>query len=197
MSEPTNISRNRRPLVVMAILFGAPLLASFWLYYGSDWRPRTTTANGELIEPARPLPQQPLPLAGGGQTTADWLRDKWTLLVIGDGVCSTPCQQALVYARQTYIGLGRDATRLQRVWLASGHCCDRAYIEREHAGLMAVDAGNAAGQELLAMFPAADRELMIFIVDPLGNLMMRYDSRRDPKGLRTDLKKLLGLSHIG
>jgi hypothetical protein len=47
------------------------------------------------------------------------------------------------------------------------------------------------------VFPVADREQSLFIVDPLGNLMMRYDVRQNPKGLLQDLKKLLSLSHIG
>ena len=54
-----------------------------------------------------------------------------------------------------------------------------------------------SGAQLLAAFPSEDRDEMIFLVDPLGNLMMRYDLRRDPKGLLQDLRLLLQLSHIG
>ena len=50
---------------------------------------------------------------------------------------------------------------------------------------------------MLALFPVAGRATQLFIVDPHGNLMMSYDARTDPKGLREDLKKLLNLSHIG
>ncbi len=52
-------------------------------------------------------------------------------------------------------------------------------------------------RSLVAAFPAADRERSLYIVDPLGNLVMRYDTRDTPKGLLDDLKKLLKLSHIG
>jgi len=196
MTSPTPNPRNRRPLLWLLLLFLAPLAFSFWLYYGSSWRPGSTTNNGELLPP-RVLASQPMPLAAGGQTKADWLSGKWSLVVVGNGACDVACQQTLVYARQTHTGLGRLNVRVQRVFLADGGCCDRDYLQREHAGLIAIDAAGSAGRDLLSMFPGDDRERMIFIVDPLGNLMMRYDSRLDPKGLRTDLKNLLDLSHIG
>ncbi len=59
------------------------------------------------------------------------------------------------------------------------------------------DASQAAAQPLLAQFPADGRARALYIVDPLGNLMMRYDARLPPKGLLEDLKRLLQLSHIG
>jgi hypothetical protein len=60
-----------------------------------------------------------------------------------------------------------------------------------------VDASSPAGVALTGQFPSRDREHSLYVVDPLGNLVMRYDAREDPKGLLTDLKKLLKLSHIG
>jgi hypothetical protein len=181
----------------LLLLFLAPLGFSFWLYYGSSWRPASTTNNGELITPARPLPQPALGTAAGDAAPDKWLEGKWSLLVIGNGNCDETCRQTLVYARQTWLGLGRLSSRVQRVFLASGDCCDRDYLAREQEGLLALDASGPAAATLLAGFPPENRERMIFIVDPLGNLMMRYDSRQDPKGLRSDLKKLLDLSHIG
>jgi hypothetical protein len=86
-------------------------------------------------------------------------------------------------------------TRVQRVFLVASACCDRAYLAAEHPGLRVLDA--SAAQSLLAQFPAAQRAQALFVVDPLGNLMMRYDARLPPKGLLEDLKRLLQLSHIG
>ena len=37
----------------------------------------------------------------------------------------------------------------------------------------------------------------VYVVDPLGNLVMRFPSGSDRKGLIKDLDKLLRLSHIG
>jgi hypothetical protein len=188
--------RNRRPLLLLSLLFLAPLAFSFWLYYASGWRPGGTTNHGELLQP-RALEAASLPLADGGQTASDWLTGKWSLVVIGNGACDAACQQTLVYVRQTHTGLGRLNLRVQRVFLADSACCERGYLQREHAGVLAVDASSATGRKLVSAFPSDSRERMVFVVDPLGNLMMRYDSRLDPRGLRTDLKKLLDLSHIG
>ncbi len=190
MNMPPAAARsNRRPLLIMLVLFGAPLAGAFWLYYGSSWRPSLRTNHGELIEPVVALP---------GQRAATLLRGKWTLLVLGrgDAGCDAGCRTTLVYARQTWLSLGQLTPRVQRVLLAGAGCCDAPYLQREQAGLIAIDVAGSEIQALVRAIPEP-REQAIFVVDPLGNLMMRYDVRQDPKGLREDLKKLLELSHIG
>jgi hypothetical protein len=184
---------NRRPLLWMVLLFAAPLAGAFWLYYGSGWRPAGSTRHGELIEPAVALPA--LPLAGFG---ANALAGKWTLLVVGtgDSGCDAECRSKLVYARQTWLSLGRLNARVQRLLLAGPACCDAAYLRNEHQGLAVAPESAAGSAALLAAIPEP-RDRYLFVIDPLGNLMMRYDVRQDPKGLREDLKKLLELSHIG
>jgi hypothetical protein len=204
-ATPAPSRNNRRPVLLLLVLFAAPLAGAFWLYYGSSWRPALRTNHGELITPVT-LPELALPLAsagpGGGlrgqRAAASVLRGKWTLLVLGQGEsgCDAACRNTLVYARQTWLSLAQLAPRAQRVLLAAAGCCDLDYLQREHAGLIALDASGSEAVPLLRLVPAA-RDGAIFIVDPLGNLMMRYDVRQDPKGLREDLKKLLELSHIG
>jgi hypothetical protein len=189
MNRPAAPARGKRPLlVVMLILFAAPLAAAFWLYYGSSWRPSVRTNHGELIEPAVAL----------GESAPVALTGKWSLVVIGTGEsgCDAECRSALAYARQTWLSLAQLSPRVRRILLAGSGCCDSAYLLREHAGLVAVPAAGPEAAPLLRAFPEPHHG-EIFIVDPLGNLMMRYDVRQDPKGLRLDLKKLLELSHIG
>jgi hypothetical protein len=187
MSDKALLSRNLRTVGALAAVFVLPLLLSFWMYYGNAWRPVGRTNHGELIEPARPLPSAPENL----------FKDKWTLAYIGDGACDEACRESLYFMRQTRLALNNEMTRVSRVFLATGNCCDREFLEREHAGLTIVDAGGRDSQELLHAFPLDARPHSLFIVDPLGNLIMRYDTREDPKGLLQDLKKLLKLSHIG
>lgn len=184
----SDVRRGRRMLLALAALFLLPLAVAFALYYGGSWRPAGSASHGELIVPARALPQ-----AAGAAA----LHGKWTLVYAGDGACDPACRRALHVMRQTRLALNDEMTRVQRVLLATGGCCDRDFLEREHAGLVVLDASQGALRELLAAFPREDREHAVFIVDPLGNLMMRQDVRASPRGFLRDLRKLLELSHIG
>ncbi len=176
--------RSRGMLALLALLFFGPLLLAWGIYYGSSWRPAGSTNHGQLIQPPRPL------------STPVFL-GKWSLVYVGPGNCDVNCRRTLYYMRQTHLGLGRQYTRTQRVFLATAPCCDRHYLTQEYPGLITVNAANPATAALLVAFPEAQRSTGIFIVDPRGNLMMHYDSRARPEGLLDDLKKLLDLSSIG
>jgi cytochrome oxidase Cu insertion factor (SCO1/SenC/PrrC family) len=197
--DPELRRRNFRTVLLLAGLFMLPLLLSFWLYYGWHWRPEGMTNHGELIQPLRPLPQLALRDAAG-VTQSHIFQGHWTLVYVGDGGCDADCRTTLIFMRQTRLSLNNEMTRVQRVFLATAHCCDRAYLAAVHPGLRALDASQADAQPLLAQFSAAGpagRSRELYIVDPLGNLMMRYDARLPPQGLLEDLKRLLQLSHIG
>ena len=199
--RPARPPSRRALLLLMLVLFFAPLLLSFLIYYGSDWRPAGHTNHGTLIEPPRALPRVALPRgdngARGDSAAADALSGRWSLVYIGDGDCDQRCRSTLYFMRQTHLSLGNLGTRVQRVFLVSARCCNLTFLAREHPGLVTLDAQGAPAAGLLAQFPPDQRATTIFIVDPRGNLMMRYDANADPKGLRDDLKKLLNLSHIG
>ena len=189
-------ARGRRTLLIVAAMFLLPVAVAFTLYYGKLWRPANSASKGELIEPARPLTVVGLRHADGTPADASVFADKWTLLYIGDGRCDEACRESLSFGRQSRLALNNEMTRVQRVLLATANCCDNEYFAREQAGLIALDASSKEASALLAQFPAA-REHSLFIVDPLGNLMMRHDASHTTKDLLSDLKKLLKLSHIG
>jgi len=88
-------------------------------------------------------------------------------------------------------------SRVERVFLVSRACCNLGSLAREQAGLVVLDASAPQAVSLLALFPPQGHDHTLFVVDPLGNLMMSYDARSNPHGLLEDLKKLLRLSHIG
>jgi hypothetical protein len=190
-------ARGRQKFLLIAAMFLVPVAAVFALYYGGIWSPSGSSAKGELISPARPLEVVGLRHVDGAAADPAVLREKWSLLYIGDGACDEACRTALTYARQTRIAMGQDMDRVQRVFLATAHCCDQQYLPAEQPGLISLDASSAEAQRFLQQFPD-DRRQTLFIVDPHGNLMMRHDaSRVINKDLLTDLKKLLKLSHIG
>jgi hypothetical protein len=203
MNEPGNAVdtelrlRNLRMLAVLAGLFLLPLASAFWMYYGTDWRPLRRVNHGELITPARPLPATHLPTVIPDTAPAELFHRKWSLVYVGDGRCDEVCRKALYVMRQTRLSLNSEVGRVDRVFLATSQCCARDFFAQEHPGLVIVDATGTSAHPLLAVFPVNEQEQSLFIVDPLGNLMMRYDVRQNPKGLLQDLKKLLSLSHIG
>ncbi|MGH8305936.1 MAG: hypothetical protein ACRETG_10035 [Steroidobacteraceae bacterium] len=204
-------ARNLRTIGALAALFLVPLALAFYTYYGTDWRPVSHVNHGELIIPPRPLPEPRLPrvaLAAAppgvaprapddGGPTGGRLRERWSLVYLGDGACDADCRWTLYVMRQTRIGLNADMTRVERVFLATGSCCAREYLGQADAGLVVLEARGPAGAALLARFPTSGRAHTLYVVDPLGNLMMSYDARSNPHGLLEDLKKLLRLSHIG
>jgi hypothetical protein len=185
MSEPA--PRPRAQIWILVGVFFVPLALAFLLYYGGSWRPPGSTNHGELISPPRALP---------GEV---W-HGKWTLLYVGDGRCDGTCRAALVLMRQTRLALNADMSRVQRMFLATANCCDRTYLDEQHPGLLVALADDPDGASILATIPDAQPGMAgyIYIVDPLGNLMMRHAPAAPPaKGLLEDLRKLLKLSHIG
>src|SRR5450755_2565914 len=187
-------SRPRRLLIGLAVLFFAPLALSFYLYYGySRFQPSNHVNHGALIEPVRPMPALALPLLGGAYTAPDFLQHKWTLLYASRGACSDMCRQKLYDTRQVRVALDRDMGRVQRVLIADADCCEAQFLQREQADLIVVRAADAA--PLLAALPQDAGAL--YIIDPLGNLMMAYAPDAPAKGLLDDMKRLLRLSHVG
>lgn len=203
MNAPGSVrARNLRTVGALAALYVLPLALAFYLYYGSGWRPPGHVNRGVLITPPRPLPEVTLARMNATPGTqrapgAATLRGVWTLVYVGDGACEAECSRALRVMRTAHVALNRDMTRVARVYLSTGACCARAPGAASDPGLEVLDASQAAAAPLLAEFPAGERAHSVFLVDPLGNLMMSYDSRTDPRGLLQDLQKLLRLSHIG
>jgi hypothetical protein len=198
-NSPEAVKRSRRHLVFLASLFFVPLAISFLLYYGELWRPEGGSNKGDLITPARPLPQVALTLADGTQSTPTLLQGKWSWVYIGDGQCDARCRIALADMRQARLLLSDKMERVQRVFLTTGTCCDQSYLASEQKGLIVARFDNA---ELQAQFPTyndvpVEQAGRIYVVDPLGNLMMSYAADAPANWLILDIKQLLKLSHIG
>ncbi|HWL64166.1 MAG TPA: hypothetical protein VNQ32_15330 [Steroidobacteraceae bacterium] len=186
MTETVPVKPQRRMLMLLLAVFFLPLAASFALYY-SGWRPSGGTNHGELLKPLRQLP-----------AAAKSLEGKWALVYVGDGSCGEPCRNALHIARQIHLLLNKDMDRINRVLLATDNCCDTAFLEAGYTGIKVLDvSAPSVRSELLALLPPGDHAHDLFVVDPLLNILMRFDTRENPRGLLDDMKKLLKLSHIG
>jgi cytochrome oxidase Cu insertion factor (SCO1/SenC/PrrC family) len=192
--------RSRLGLIGLAALFFLPLLLAFWLYYGTDWRPVGGAEHGALVDPPRPLPDVSLVGVDGTPTGAGFLRGDWHLVYVGSGACDADCREALVKARQVRLALDKDVNRVTRVFLFAGSAPDPGYLAAEHPDLVAAGLDDTAGRSVLAAFPQDPPPMTaghLYIVDPLGNLMMRYPADATPRAILSDLERLLRLSHIG
>jgi len=200
MNAAPPTSRQRRQAVAVALMFFAPLGLAFYLYYGhGTWRPGGRVNAGDLIEPPRPVPALALPLMSSGATDPKFLTGKWTLLYVQHGRCDDECLKHLYDTRQVRLALDREMNRVQRVFIADGDCCDLEKLRAAHPDLIAVRA-SAADEPLRSLLPSrpgAVNSHRIYLVDPLGNLMMSYAADSRPKGMLEDLKRLLRLSSVG
>jgi hypothetical protein len=178
--------RGRRSMVLVALLFIVPLLVSAWLY-ASGWRPGGTVNQGELIIPPVDVSMVELmPLDGG---PARRFGGQWSLVHALDATCGAGCLERLYDTRQVRFAIGRDIDRVQRFALLASPTGSLSGAEREqHPDLILLRA--PPGDE----FPA---DGSVRIVDPLGNLMMRYAPGQPAEDILKDLKRLLKLSTVG
>jgi len=197
---PPELVRKRRiQLLLLALVFFGPLLLAIAMYFGGFGQPEGRVNHGELVEPSRTLPDVGLPLATGGTSSPGVLRGRWSLVYAGDGACDATCTQALDDIRAIRLAMDRDATRIQRVFLYEGACCRPELLQGAQSGLVAVALDGSAEIRDAFTFdgvpPAQARG--VYLVDPMGVLMMRYATPLDRRGVVKDLEKLLKLSHIG
>ena len=208
MAQGSRDRRQRRVLIGLALMFFAPLGIAFYLYYGhGSWLPGGHVNAGELIQPVRPLPPLSLPLWDSGSTDPNFLKGKWTLLYVDQAPCDQGCRTRLYDTRQVRLALNRDMKRVQRVFIAGGECCDAQFLREQHPDLITIRASDAAAP-LLALLPERGRWTAgqgadaaeaprVYLIDPLGNLMMSYAAGAKAKGMLEDMKRLLRLSSIG
>jgi cytochrome oxidase Cu insertion factor (SCO1/SenC/PrrC family) len=197
---PLEVRRSRRFLIGVALVFFAPLALAFYLYYGKGtWHPGGHVNKGELVQPARPLPALTLPLMGSGQTEPKFLTRKWTFLFVQHGTCDESCLRRLYDTRQVRLALDREMDRVQRVFVAGPECCDLQALRESHPDLIVVQDCEAASPllTLLPAEPAMQNSNRVYLIDPLGNLMMFYPPDAPAKGMLEDMKRLLRLSQIG
>lgn len=169
----------------------APIVGSTAMFY--LW-PRDKRMNyGELITPS-PLPELTLQDTEGRPVPLSTLRGKWTMVQVDEGRCLTTCQEKLYKMRQIRLAQGKNMDRVQRLWVVLQDDTPDAEVMKQHQGTIVLRAGR---QDVSAFLPTgtAVRD-HIWIVDPLGNVMMRYGRDADPSRIKNDLARLLRVSRI-
>ncbi len=194
---------HRTALVLTAAVFViSPVLA--WLIHAGiiDMGLGTTTGknHGELIHPARPLEGFELVDDEGRLIVQKNFLGKWSLIEIADNPCIEDCIKNIYKMRQIRLAVGKDAYRVQRVVVAEKSTDMQQFISDNPGTLLYRIVENS--QRMLAQFPGYQEGDIssiagtIHIIDPLGNLMMRYPGDTDPSDILEDLRHLLKATWI-
>ena len=195
-------TRSRIMLLFLAAIFFGPLIAAWVFYYGfPELIPTRAQSHGELLDPARPLPE--LVLRTPDNTIKDeqvFQDQRWTFFFFADQPCDEACRKRLYDTRQVRTALHKRAPRVQRIYIASdaSYWPDKALVSEQHPDLELYVIESGGLQNFLNKISAnAGKNSNFYVVDPLGNVLLYYRSEDKAKGLLEDIKRLLKLSHIG
>jgi hypothetical protein len=190
------VGRGRRMMLIVLAICAAPMIFSYVTYYLI--KPEVRTNYGELIDPRKyPIPDLGGASLDGKPTSLEQLKGKWILLQVDAAVCDKACTQKLYYMRQLRLTQGKEMGRVERVWLITDDAPLDIALMKEYDGthFLRVDA-----QKLAAWLPAAEGGKVsdhLYMIDPLGNLMMRFPKDPDANKIKKDISRLLKASSIG
>ena len=183
----------RWKMLAVLLVCAAPVIASYFTYYVI--RPEGRRNYGELIDPQRPLPALAAVAPDGQRIELPALKGQWLLISVAGGACDAACEQHLYFQRQLRESLGREKDRLDRVWLVSD---DVRIPLALNTALQGATVVRVAGLDQWLQ-PAPGHKLAdhLYVVDPIGNWMMRFPANMDAAGAaqaKRDLERLLRAS---
>jgi cytochrome oxidase Cu insertion factor (SCO1/SenC/PrrC family) len=189
-------SRGRWKMLAVLAVCAAPVLASYFTYYVI--KPTTHNNYGTLVDPrSHPIPPLASTTLDGRPEGLDKYKGKWIMLKVGGGECAQACQKQLFTMRQERLMQGKEMDRVERVWLVTDRQPLETILIREYDGMHMLHADPAAVAKWLPVDTGTKAEDHIYLIDPLGNLMMRFPADPDPRKMYKDVNKLLKASSIG
>jgi hypothetical protein len=183
-------------MILILLVCASPVVASYFTYYVI--KPEGRRNFGDLIDPQRPLPAIATQTLDGktGQLTA--LKNQWLLLNVSGGACDARCEQNLYFQRQLRESLGREKDRLDRVWLVIDEAPVREALLPAVASATVLRVAPGEVAQWLEPTPGKRLQDHLYLVDPLGNLMMRFPADMDAAAAakaKRDLERLLRASN--
>ena len=189
LSEKSQTNRSNLTLWLILAICVLPIAASTVLYF--LWTPKQFVNHGELVE-AVPLAQVSLSRADGSRFAFNELNGQWAFVSVDDAACDENCLRKLYLMRQIRLTQGKNSDRIERVWLVRDGKQPASQTLQDYAGMRTI---LLSPRESLSVFPADNsREEYIYVIDPIGNLMMRFPREVDPSGMKKDVAKLLRVS---
>ncbi|CAM3604550.1 Thioredoxin domain-containing protein [Bordetella sputigena] len=216
--------RGRSVLIAIFLITLAPILGAVVMYLNPQWWPDDSSNYGTLVQPQRDIPgaaELPLATLDGQPFDLSSLKGKWLLMTADGGECPESCARKLFIIRNTHASQGKNVDRVARVWFITddapvpqkvleayrGTVMVRGRPEQLAPFLLGAPAGTGAGQTAgqgsgTGAGPAAAQGAAalagpIWMVDPLGHLMLQFPAEADPVKVRKDVSKLIYNSRIG
>ncbi len=194
---------NQKKLLIITAWFFIPLLiaVSWYKILPDSLLPEMTTNHGALLDPAFTLsPFKHQTIAGELFSNID-VEKVWTLVHFVNGDCDEACSRSLYKTRQLRLALGKDIDRLKRIAILNpaGQSDSNLKMWASHPDLtVLINAEQGIGAQIKTMAGKFyTNENALFLIDPLGNVMMHFPATLEPKLIKKDLRKLFKLSHIG
>ena len=195
-AQARRTASGRVKMLLVLLICALPVIASYLAYYVI--KPQGRTNYSELIQPQRPIPADlGLTDLQGRAVASATLRGQWLLVVVAGGACDDACARHLYLQRQLREALGRDKDRVDKLWLIHDTATPAprtldAVSRGEGATVLRVPAAALAAWLDGGAGPALETQL--YIVDPLGQWMMRSPPTPEPSKLRRDVERLLRAS---
>jgi cytochrome oxidase Cu insertion factor (SCO1/SenC/PrrC family) len=178
-------------LAALALVCVLPVAASYLSFY--FWPPEGQVNYGELIEPAA-MDGAGLQAVDGLPFDRESLEGRWVLVYSGPASCDDSCRTALYYTRQIRTAMGKEMDRVKRLWLVTdGGTPDPAVM----TGQNGLEVAHIVPRWLEQLKPAAAPDGRVYLVDPLGLVMMRYPHELDARRVIKDVERLLKYSRVG
>lgn len=186
------LSPAQRSMLLITVLLAMPFVLG-WALYAYGWRPAETGNYGELLQPPPVWPGSALVTPAGQALKREDLLGKWQFVYVGAAACTDSCRHSLHQMRQVQVSLNKEMGRMKRLWISPVAATDPAMpgILAEWPDLQIARAPDATWA---VAFPTPDR---VYLVDPLGNVILRYPAEPDWKRVRKDIEKLLKYSWTG
>ena len=186
-------NKKLKTVSLLVIIFGLPFCSAWYLYFHAERNMFGTTNHGELI--TKPFPLERLNIQQYSGALVHNKQHVWRIFFEAPS-CDKICLKVLDKLLRVRVALGKDKLRTQ-AWLATEQKInqdERHKIEDPH-GLdtktFIIDSNHHPRKQIVE----CKQELLL--IDPNGNVMMRYPIATSAKSIHSDLKKLLKLSQIG
>jgi cytochrome oxidase Cu insertion factor (SCO1/SenC/PrrC family) len=194
-ADPSRFRNQRLKLLAVLLVCASPVILSYLFYYVLP--PSGRTNFGTLILPQRPVPELRLVDAEGKPYRFATHLGQWVVLQVDAGACEKACADKLYALRQQRTMTGKERERIDRVWLVTDAVKPSAELMRDYEGTFVMRADAAELAALMPVEPGRRLEDYLWVIDPMGNLMMRFPADGEPAKIRKDISRLLKASRVG